>query len=172
MSFCGCWLFKNPDILVGRGARKREPKELRMALDYDRTWSTWNPWAGIPEEYNLGAALTRGQVAAGRGDVPALLWENAAGATRSFTYRQLDAVSSRFASSLGRLGVKRGDRVFLRLCNLPEFYVAALGIAKLGAVFVPSSTQFRTSEVEYRLRDSGAVAAITTTGLVEAVDQA
>ena len=91
---------------------------------------------------------------------------------RARYHRQLDALSSRFASSLGRLGVKRGDRVFLRLCNLPEFYIAALGIAKLGAVFIPSSTQFRASEVEYRLRDSGAVAAITTTGLVEAVDQA
>ena len=143
-----------------------------MPFEYDRVWSAWDPWAGIPEKYNLGAALTQGQVAAGRGDVPALLWENAAGATRSFTYRELDALSSRFASSLARLGVKRSDRVFLRLSNLPEFYIAAMGIARLGAVFVPSSTQFRTSEVEYRLRDSGAVAAITTTGLVEAVDQA
>ncbi|MGE5193147.1 MAG: acyl-CoA synthetase [Deltaproteobacteria bacterium] len=143
-----------------------------MAFDYTRIWSSWDPWAGIPQEYNLGAALTQGQVACGRGDVPALLWENAAGATRSFTFRQLDALSSRFASSLARLGVERGDRVFLRLPNLPEFYIAALGIAKLGAVFIPSSTQFRTTEVEYRLRDSGAVAAITTTGLVEPVDQA
>src|SRR5262249_7073843 len=142
-----------------------------MAFDYDRIWSTWDPWAGIPEEYNLGVALTRGQVAAGHGDVLALVWENAAGATRSYTYCQPDAVPSRFASALGRLGVKRGDRVFLRLCNLPEFYIAALGIAKLGAIFIPSSTQFRASEVEYRLRDSGAVAAITTSSLVDAVDQ-
>jgi acyl-coenzyme A synthetase/AMP-(fatty) acid ligase len=54
---------------------------------------------------------------------------------------------------------------------VPEFYVSALAIAKLGAVFIPSSTQFRASEVEYRLKDSGAVAAITTTGLVDALDQ-
>src|SRR5260370_19847911 len=138
-----------------------------MDFDYDYNWSAWDPWAGIPDEYNLGAALTRGQVAAGRGDVAALLWENAAGATRSFTYRQLDALSSRFASSLGRLGVKGGDRVFLRLCNLPEFYIAALGTAKLGAVFIPSSTQFRATEAEYRLRDSGAIGAIPPTGLPE-----
>jgi len=143
-----------------------------MAFDYNQIWSSWDPWKGIPEEYNLGAALTAGQVHAGRGEVPALVWENAAGATRSYTYRQLDALSSRLASSLARLGVKRGDRVFLRLPNLPEFYIAALGVAKLGGVFIPSSTQFRASEVEYRLRDSAAVAAITTTSLVEAVDQA
>src|SRR5258707_927590 len=133
-----------------------------MGFDYNQFWSSWNPWEGIPHEYNLGVALTEGQVRAGRGDVPALLWENASGATRSFTYRQLDAVSSGLASSLTRLGVMRGDRVFLRLPNVPEFYVAALAVAKLGGVFIPSSTQFRITEVQYRLQDSGAVAAITT----------
>src|SRR5262245_12271976 len=142
-----------------------------MAFDYNQICSHWDPWAGIPEGYNLGVALTQGNVQAGRGDVPALLWENAAGTSRSFTYRQVDALSSRLASSLARRGVKQGDRVFLRLPNIPEFYIAALGIAKLGGVFIPSSTQFRASEVEYRLRDSGAVAAVTTTGLVEPIDQ-
>src|SRR4029079_18099920 len=52
------------------------------------------------------------------------------------------------------------------------FYIAALAVAKLGAVFIPSSTQFRASEVEYRLKDSGAVAAITTNSLVDAIDEA
>src|SRR4051794_12915602 len=104
--------------------------------------SPYDPWASIPPRYNLGVALTRGQVARGLGDKAALLWEDAAGATASFTYRQLDALSDRVASSLARLGVGRGDRVFLRLPNRPEFYVAALAVAKLGGVFIPSSTQF------------------------------
>lgn len=143
-----------------------------MAFDYEQIWSSWDPWKGIPQQYNLGVALTHGQVQAGRGDMLALLWENAEGATRSFTYRQLDALSSRFASSLARLGVNHSDRVFLRLPNVPEFYIAALGIAKLGAVFIPSSTQFRAAEVAYRLQDSRATAAITTSDLLEAIDQA
>ena len=86
------------------------------------------------------------------------------------TYSELDA-ASRLASSLQRLGLKRGDRVFLRLPNIPEFYITALAVAKLGGVFIPSSTQFRASEVKYRLCDSGAVAAITTSGLVPAIDE-
>jgi acetyl-CoA synthetase len=102
----------------------------------------------------------------------AILWENAAHASRSLSYSELDAVSSRLASSLAVLGVKRGDRVFLRLPNIPEFYLAALAVAKLGGVFIPSSTQFRASEVAYRLKDSGAVAAITTSGLLDVVDEA
>lgn len=139
-------------------------------FDYESLRSQCDPWAAIPPRYNLGHALTRGNVARGLGDRTALYWENSAGLTRTYTYRQLDEYSSQFASALAQLGVARGDRVFLRLPNLPEFYVAALGVAKLGAIFIPSSTQFRTSEVEYRLRDSGAVAAITTTGLVEAIE--
>src|SRR4051794_11584115 len=136
----------------------------------DRTRPAFDPWAGIPERYNLGVALTAGQVRQGRGDKPALLWENAAGRTRSYTYRQLDALSTRFASALHRLGVRRGDRVLLRLPNRPEFYVAALGAAKLGAVFIPSSTQFHEGEVRYRLRDSQAVAALTTPRLLATLD--
>jgi acetyl-CoA synthetase len=143
-----------------------------MSFDYQQVWSSWNPWQAIPDTYNVGVHLTHDQVTAGNGERAAILWENAAGATRRITYRQLDALSNRLASSLARLGVRRGDRVFLRLPNVPEFYVAALATAKLGGVFIPSSTQFRTSEVEYRLRDSGAVAAITTNGLVGAVDEA
>jgi acetyl-CoA synthetase len=86
------------------------------------------------------------------------------------TYAELDALTDRLAGALRRLGVKQGDRVFLRLPNVPEFYVAALAVAKLGGVFIPTSTQFRPSEVGYRLRDSGAVVAISTTDLVEAID--
>lgn len=142
-----------------------------MSFDYHAVWSSWNPWSAIPSDYNLGVHLTHGQVLAGRGDKVALFWENAAGVCRVLTYRQLDVLTNSLASSLQRLGLQRGDRVFLRLPNVPEFYLAALAVAKLGGVFIPSSTQFRASEVEYRLKDSGAVAAITTTSLVDAIDQ-
>src|SRR5262249_33051335 len=83
-----------------------------------------------------------------------------------------DAVTCRLASALAGLRVRRGDRVFLRLPNIPEFYVAALAVAKLGGVFIPSSTQFREREVAYRLKDSGAIAAITTSGLLDVIDEA
>jgi acyl-coenzyme A synthetase/AMP-(fatty) acid ligase len=142
-----------------------------MDTDYLKLWQSWDPWKFVPEKYNLGVALTRGQVLEGRGDKPALLWENASGQNRTYTYAELDALTSRLASSLRRLGIRPGDRVFLRLPNRPEFYIAALGIAKLGAVFIPSSTQFHESEVCYRLNDAEAVAAITTPRLSTAIER-
>jgi benzoate-CoA ligase family protein len=142
-----------------------------VALDYETLCRTWDPWAFIPAEYNLGVALTRAQVERGLGDKPALLWENTSGQARSLTYCQLEAQSDRLASSLARLGVRRGDRVFLRLPNVPEFYVAALAAAKLGAVFIPSSTQFREGEIRYRLNDSEAVAAVVTPRLLDPIER-
>src|SRR5947209_3413517 len=106
----------------------------------------WDVWRFIPASYNLGAALTAEQVRQGKGGKSALFWENASGEAKSFTYSELDALSNRLASSLTRLGVKRGDRVFLRLPSVPEFYITALAVAKLGGVFIPSSTQFRETE--------------------------
>jgi acyl-coenzyme A synthetase/AMP-(fatty) acid ligase len=141
-----------------------------MAPDRAGPVPDWDPWSFIPAHYNLGVALTHGQVAQGRGDKPALLWENAAGHKRAFTFRQLDILSNRCAGALHKLGVGVGDRVFLRLPNLPEFYIAALGVAKLGGVFIPSSTQFRSEEIRYRLNDSEAVAAITTPRLWPEID--
>ena len=88
-----------------------------MESDYELLCRTWDPWSFIPNNYNLGVALTRDQVALGRGDKAALLWENAGGQTRALTYGQLDALTSRLASSLRGLGVREGARVFLRLPN-------------------------------------------------------
>jgi acyl-coenzyme A synthetase/AMP-(fatty) acid ligase len=141
-------------------------------LDYQRLWRETDPWASIPPRYNLGRALTRGNVEAGRGERVCLSWENSAGKSRQFTYAEMDRLTDRLASALSRLGVARGDRVLLRMPNLPEFYLAALAVAKLGGVFIPSSTQFRTQEIEYRLHDSAAVACITTTALAKEVHEA
>ncbi|MBX7167155.1 MAG: AMP-binding protein [Pirellulales bacterium] len=140
--------------------------------DYERLWRATDPWAGIPPRYNLGHALTAGNVAAGRGERVCLYWENSAGDARQLTYAQLDEASNRWALALAALGVRRGERVLLRLPNLPEFYIAALGAAKLGAVFIPSSTLFRAAEIAYRLRDAEVVAVVTTTGLAGEVEMA
>jgi len=145
------------------------PDATRLA--YEELWRTTDPWAGIPPRFNLGGALTRGQVEAGRGERRCIAWENSTGEAKNYTYREMDRASSRFASSLAKLGVRRGDRVLLRLPNLPEFYIASLAVAKLGGIFIPSSTQFRETEIEYRLRDASVVAVVTTTGLAGEVER-
>lgn len=145
---------------------------MNSNADIPSDLADFDPCSGIPARYNLGHALTAGNVAAGRGDQVCLFWENSAGVARQYTYRQMDDLSSRFAAALQGLGIRRGQRVLLRMPNLPEFYLAALGVAKLGAVFIPSSTQYRAAEIEYRLRDAEVAAVVTTTGLLADVTDA
>ena len=57
--------------------------------------------------------------------------------------------------------VRRGDRVALVLRDSPEFIAAFLGAAKIGAIPVPLSTLARPDELDFMVRDSGAVLTIT-----------
>jgi acyl-CoA synthetase (AMP-forming)/AMP-acid ligase II len=74
-------------------------------------------------------------------------------------------------AALLRRGVRPGDRVAMQLPNWAEFVVGYLALARIGAVLVPIMTVYRRHEVEHVLRDSGAVAAITT-GEFRAFDHA
>ena len=79
---------------------------------------------------SLGEVLPR---AAGRfGDKVALVVGD-----RTFTFRELDALSSALAASLVRLGVGPGDRVTLYAPNSWEWIVSYYGALKTGAVINP-----------------------------------
>ena len=52
----------------------------------------------------------------------------------SFTYSDFDRRTNQVASSLLRLGVRKGDRVAILLVNSVEFLEVLLGCAKIGAM--------------------------------------
>jgi acyl-CoA synthetase (AMP-forming)/AMP-acid ligase II len=72
------------------------------------------------------------------------------------TYRQLGERAARTAAALAGMGVKRGDRVAMRLGNRVEFATALLGILHLGAIAVPIGMRLAKPEVEYVVGDCGA----------------
>lgn len=122
--------------------------------------------------YNLAQDIVDRHVLAGHGERTALVFHDSAGFDASWTYRDLAILSNRFARVLRGKGVTRGDRVLFRVPNHPAFYIGALGCAKLGAVFIPTSTLFKADEVRARLADSGAVCAVTTRALLPEVEAA
>ncbi len=124
----------------------------------------------MTDRANLGVDLTDRHVVRGAGDRTALRFEDSASHAEEFTYRRLAVLANRFAHALRGLGVVPGDRVVFRVPNHPAFVYGALGCAKAGAVFVPSSTQFKEKELRYRLAHSGAVVVVTTATLAAEVD--
>ena len=63
---------------------------------------------------------------------------------------------ARFAASLQRLGVHKGDRVALFLPNCPQFVIAYLAAVRIGAIAVPFNPLYSAREIEYQLNDCGA----------------
>ena len=79
---------------------------------------------------------------------------------RTFSFRELDELSSSLAASLVRLGVKPGDRVTLYAPNSWEWIVSYYGALKTGAVINPVNVMLTPAEVAYVTRDCGAKALI------------
>jgi long-chain acyl-CoA synthetase len=65
-----------------------------------------------------------------------------------------------FARLLIARGVQSGERVALAMRNLPEWPVAFYGAALAGAVVTPLNAWWSAGELDYALRDSGAVAGV------------
>jgi acyl-CoA synthetase (AMP-forming)/AMP-acid ligase II len=82
--------------------------------------------------------------------------------TVELDYATVRERSRGLGAALLRAGVRRGDRVAMQLPNWAEFVVGYLAVARIGAVLVPVMTVYRKAEVGHVLRNSGAVAAITT----------
>ncbi len=72
------------------------------------------------------------------------------------SYGELWESAARVAGGLRERGVKRGDRVALRLGNGIDWVLAFFGTQMLGAVVVPVNTRFTEDEVAYVVGDSGA----------------
>ena len=77
------------------------------------------------------------------------------------TFWDLKILTNRFANAMRNLGVGKGDRVFLMLPRIPEWYVAMVGLMKLGALPMPATTLLTPGDIEYRINRAEAVMAIT-----------
>src|SRR5262249_40329440 len=100
-------------------------------------------------------------------DAPALLYEQADGSLRTWTFGEVAAQAARCANALAHLGVDRGVIVGIHLPQCPESLIAHVAIQKLGGIALPLFTLFGPDAVGYRLADSGARVLITTPTALE-----
>ncbi len=92
---------------------------------------------------------------------PALLFQGT-----TITYRKLDDMVSRFASSLKAMGVKPGDKVATLLPNLVQHVVAIYGALRAGAVVVLNNPLYTNRELEHQFNDSGSTYLVSLDVLV------
>jgi crotonobetaine/carnitine-CoA ligase len=115
-------------------------------------------------ERTLGRILRR--QAELHGDSPFLLSE-----TSRWTFAEVDAAADAYAGSLHELGVRAGDTVALLMESSPELIALTFGVNRLGAIWVPTNTDYKGEWLHDALVDSRARVLVTDAGVVERVGE-
>ncbi len=79
-----------------------------------------------------------------------------------FTFTDMRKLSSQCANYFASLGIKKGDRVMLILKRHYQFWIAMLGLNKLGAIAIPAVDQLHEHDLEYRFQSAGVSAIVAT----------
>jgi acetyl-CoA synthetase len=145
--------------------------------DYEALYNSFK-WEDAYKEFDWGRtgkvnmaheAIDR-QLTRGRRNKLALIYTDR-DTTQKLTYEDLSLQSNRFANVLRKLGIAKGDRVFVFLGRRPELYIAILGILKIGAIPSPLFEAFMEDAVRDRMANAEAVALVTSPALVDRVPQ-
>lgn len=115
-----------------------------------------------PEDFNFGYDVVD-RLAERFPDKRALVWCNLENEEHIFTFSDIKRESNRIANALSRCGMRRGDRVLMILKRHYEYWFTAIALHKLGAVMIPATHMLTTDDLVYRLKASGAKAAVVTT---------
>ncbi|MFA6948897.1 MAG: AMP-binding protein, partial [Eubacteriales bacterium] len=81
---------------------------------------------------------------------------------RRFTFGDISRLSNKAANYFASLGIKRGDRVMLVMKRHYQFWIAIMGLCKLGAVVVPATNLLMQHDFDYRFNAAGISALICT----------
>jgi 2-aminobenzoate-CoA ligase len=146
----------------------------KIPADYLPPKELWAHYT-VPEEFkqfasgqwNIAEEFLDKHVKEGRGDNAAVLFGD-----QKITYKELLAMSNKFANVLTSLGVGAQDRVGIRLTNMPEAIAINFGIQKCGAIPVAVSPLWAKEEVAFVLNNAEFKAFAVSVPLMGAVEAA
>lgn len=88
---------------------------------------------------------------------------------RKITYRELDEMADRLASSLVRIGVRKGTHVMVMLPNVAAFPITWIALGRIGAVMVPVNVAYTREEISFVANDSDAQFVVVDAEFVDTV---
>ena len=126
--------------------------------DYESTYR--DATMDVPEFYNFGFDVVD-RWAKDRTKLALISVDPSGEKAEQHTFWDLKMLSNKFANALRDLGITKGDRVFVMLPRIPQWYVVQVGMMKLGVNPKPATTLCTPRDIEYRINQAEAVAAIT-----------
>lgn len=90
----------------------------------------------------------------------AMLWTHENGDEIRFTFRDIKEQTDRTAAYFQSLGIGKGDPVMLILKRHYQWWLAMLGLHKLGAIAIPATHMLTKHDIEYRNQRAGVKAIV------------
>ena len=126
--------------------------------DYEATYRDAS--LEVPQYFNFGLDVVD-RWAEDRTKLALISVDSAGEQAQQHSFWDLKMQSNRFANVLRDMDVRKGDTVFIMLPRIPDWYVAMLGMMKLGVLPMPATTLCTPKDIEYRINEAEAVAIIT-----------
>jgi len=123
----------------------------------------------IPKHYNFGFDVVD-RWAEDRTKLALISLDRTGEKAQYHTFFDLKVLSNQFANVLRNINVKKGDRVLVVLQNIPKWYVALIGMFKLGVIPIPGTALLTSKDFEYRINRSNACMVITDVDHADRVD--
>lgn len=132
-------------------------KALPRMTDYKSTYESFQ-WE-VPDKFNWTRDVF--DAWAEDPDKLAMIWVDDHGTEKRYTFAELSRLSKKFANVLQKNGVQKGDRVFILLPRLVEWWIGKLACLRMGAVMIPGTAQLTAKDLEYRF-ETAQIAAVLT----------
>ena len=113
----------------------------------------------VPENFNF-AYDVMDEWAKEQPEKLAMLWTHENGDEIRFTFRDIKEQTDRTAAYFKSLGIGKGDPVMLILKRHYQWWLAMLGLHKLGAIAIPATHMLTKHDIEYRNQRAGVKAIV------------
>ena len=114
----------------------------------------------VPERFNFVLDVLERRAKETPDGLALLALDAGGGETARYSWAEMARESRRMGNALLGIGVKKGDPLFIMLPRIPEWYVAALGAIRIGAIPMPGTNLLTGKDIEHRISRADAVAAI------------
>lgn len=118
----------------------------------------------IPDDANIYRMTVGAQIAAGRADAPAMVFEQLDGSVLRWSFGEIEAQATALAAELRARGYGRGDLIGLHTGMRPETAIAHMAVCKLGATAVTLSQLYGPDALAHALNHCQARCLLSSEG--------
>lgn len=146
------------------------PTSTPNMVDYEEARSSFS--LPVPERFNAAFDIVDRRAHEDPSKLALVMVGSDGTRADRYSFSDLRQRSDLTARRLSDLGIQKGDRVFVMLPRVIDWYDVVLGAIKLGAIPMPATTQLREKDIAYRIGRAEAAMAIVEAAARDRVDAA